>query len=112
MSKKIEYTKSTGNVFADMGFKDANERLVKADLAIKITKIIKDQYLRQEDAAEFLGLNQPKISAIANGRLKDFSIGRLIDILMKLNQDIEINVHPIPKTENRKAIFKVVDHIS
>ncbi len=51
-----------------MGFKNAKERLVKADLAIRINQIIKKREFKQEEAAELLGINQPKISAIANGR--------------------------------------------
>ena len=83
MNNKIKFTKSSGNVYEDMGFKDSKERLVKADLAIKINQIIHDRKLKQEKAADILGINQPKVSAIANGRLKDFSIERLIDFLNK-----------------------------
>lgn len=107
MSDKIKFTKSSGNVFADMGFKDSKERLVKADLAIKINQIIKDRKLKQANAAKILGINQPKISAIANGRLKDFSIERLIEFLNKLDQDVEIFVHQKPKNRKRQAFFKV-----
>lgn len=107
MSDKIKFTKSSGNVFADMGFKDAKERLVKADLAIRINQIIKNRKLKQADAAKILGINQPKISAIANGVLKDFSIERLIEFLNKLDQDVEILVHQKPKNTRRAALFKV-----
>lgn len=107
MTDKIKFTKSSGNVFADMGFKDAKERLVKADLAIKINQIIKDRKLKQNDAAKILGINQPKISAIANGRLKDFSVERLIEFLNKLDQDVEILIHQKPKNRKRQAFFKV-----
>jgi predicted XRE-type DNA-binding protein len=107
MSDKIKFTKSSGNVYEDMGFKDAKERLVKADLAIKINQIIKDRGYKQDAAADTLGINQPKVSAIANGRLKDFSIERLIEFLNKLDQDVEILVHQKPKNKKRPAIFKV-----
>lgn len=50
---------------------------------------------------------QPKISAIANGRLDDFSIGRLFEFLNKLDQDIEIVIHQKPKNTKREAIFRV-----
>lgn len=107
MNDKIKLTKSSGNVFADMGFKDAKERLVKADLAIKINQIIKDRRLKQEAAANILGVSQPKISAIANGRLKDFSIERLIEFLNKLDQDVKIIIHEKPRNTKRAAFFKV-----
>ncbi len=108
MGDKIKHTKSSGNVYADMGFKDAKERLVKADLAIKINQIIQKRNYKQDKAADVLGINQPKISAIANGRLKDFSIERLIEFLNKLDQDVEIVVHQKPKNKRRAALFKVV----
>lgn len=107
MSDKIKYTKSTGNVFADIGFKNAKERLVKAELALKINQLIEERDLKQIEAAKILGINQPKISAIANGRLNDFSIERLIDFLNKLDQDVEIFVHEKPKRTKRAAHFTV-----
>lgn len=107
MKEKINITKSSGNVFADMGFKDAQERLVKADLAFRINHVIEKRELKQVEAATILGINQPKISAIANGRLKDFSIERLIEFLNKLDQDVEIIIHEKPKRSKRPALFKV-----
>ena len=109
MSTKIKFTKSNGNVYADMGFKDAKECLVKADLAIKINKIIKQRKLKQKDAANLLGINQPKISAITNGRLKGFSIERLIEFLNKLDQDVKIVIHKKPQNTKRPAYFKVAE---
>lgn len=101
MSHEKKIIDSSGNVFADLGFADAKERLVKAKLAIKINQLIEERKLKQVAAAKILGINQPKISALANGQLKDFSIERLIDFLNKLDQDVEIVVHAKPK--NRKA---------
>jgi predicted XRE-type DNA-binding protein len=107
MSEKIKHTKSSGNIFEDMGFKDAKERLVKAELALKINQIIEDRKLTQIQAAQILHVNQPKISAIANGRLADFSIERLIEFLNKLDQDVEIVIHNKPKRSKRSASFTV-----
>ncbi|HVE44895.1 MAG TPA: helix-turn-helix transcriptional regulator [Gammaproteobacteria bacterium] len=107
MSENIKFVKSSGNVFADMGFQDAKERLVKADLAIRINKIIVKRGLKQQDAANLLDIKQPKISAIANGRLKDFSIEKLIEFLNKLDQDVKIVVHEKPHSTKRAAFFKV-----
>jgi predicted XRE-type DNA-binding protein len=104
---KIKHTKSSGNVFEDMGFKDAKERLVKAELALKINQIIDKRKLTQVEAAKILHINQPKISAIANGRLADFSIERLIEFLNKLDQDVEIVIHDKPKRSKRPALFTV-----
>lgn len=107
MSRKIKYTKSSGNVFEDMGFQDAKQRLVKVDLALKINQIIQTRKLKQREAAKILRINQPKISAMMNGRLVDFSIERLIEFLNKLELDVEIIVKEKPKNTKRHAFFHV-----
>lgn len=107
MNDKIKFTKSSGNVFSDMGFKNSKERLVKAELALKINQLIEERKLKQVEAAKILGINQPKISAISNGRLNDFSIERLIEFLNRLDQDVEIVVHEKPKRTKRPAYFTV-----
>ena len=101
MTREIKMTEGSGNVFADLGFADAKERLIKVKLAMKINQLIEERKFKQVQAAKILGINQPKISALANGRLKEFSIERLIEFLNKLDQDVEIVVHAKPK--NRKA---------
>lgn len=101
MIHKAHIIDSSGNVFADVGFADAKERLAKVKLAMKINQLIESRKLKQVQAAKILGINQPKISALANGQLKEFSIERLISFLNKLDQDVEIMVHAKPK--HRKA---------
>ncbi len=71
------YTVSSGNVFEDMGFADAEERLTKTKLAVVINKIIEERCLTQKETTKILGLDQPELSALENGRLKGFSIERL-----------------------------------
>lgn len=107
MTKKIKFTESSGNVYADLGFKNAREMLVKADLARIINQSITERELTQVEAAKILGINQPKVSAIANGRLTEFSIERLIDFLNKLDLDVEISIHQKPKRAKRAASFTV-----
>jgi len=98
--KIIEATPSSGNVFADIGIKNPEEYMAKAKLASQINKIIKDK--TQKAAAELLGLDQPKISDLACGRLTGFSITRLIALLNKLNQDVEIVVKPHKHTRSNR----------
>jgi len=107
MANKIEHTKSSGNVYADLGFKDAEDRLVKARLAMKINQIIEDRGLTQVEAGDVLGINQPKVSALANGRLVEFSIERLIHFLNKLDLDVKIIVSEKPKNRKTSAYLKV-----
>ena len=92
MTDKIEYEVSSGNIFADMGLANSEERLAKAKLASKIIEISKERRLTQKKMVAFLGIDQPKISALYNGRLSGFSIDYLIKFLMILDQDIEITI--------------------
>ena len=87
-----DYTISSGNVFKDMGLPNPEERLAKAKLTTIINKIIEERRLTQSQAAKILGINQPKISALKNGRLKGFSIERLFSFLEALDQHIEITI--------------------
>jgi predicted XRE-type DNA-binding protein len=78
MRAKADHTVSSGNVFADLGLRNAEELLAKAELAQKITAIIERRRLTQAQAAEVLGVDQPKVSALKRGRLSSFSIERLM----------------------------------
>jgi len=80
------------NVFADLDMPDADEKLAKAELTLKINQIIKDKGLTQKEAAKLLGVDQSKISLLHRGRLLDFSIERLVRYLTLLDQDVEIVV--------------------
>ena len=67
----------SGNIFADLDLPDAEDRLAKAELARMIGAIIRDRGLTQAAAAKILGVDQPKVSALASGRLAGFSFERL-----------------------------------
>ncbi len=86
---------ASGNVFADLGFPDAAERTVKTALAVEINRILKTRTLSQVAAARILGINQPKISALAHFRLEGFSVERLMNFLTALGRDIEISIRPV-----------------
>ncbi|MFB2769786.1 helix-turn-helix domain-containing protein [Pelatocladus sp. BLCC-F211] len=90
----------SGNVFADLGLSNPEERLIKADLARKISETINSRKLTQTEAAEILGIDQPKISALSRGRLAGFSTERLIYFLNALGNDVEIVVKPKPESRN------------
>jgi len=94
MSEKSNYTVGSGNVFKDLGFEKPEEELAKSDLAIQINKIIDQKGWKQKKAAQILGIDQPKISALKNGRLGGFSIERLLAFLRALDQDIDIIIRP------------------
>jgi len=98
--------RSSGNVFADLGLPNAEDRLAKAELARKISEIIAKQRLTQMEAAELLGIDQPKISALVRGRLGGFSLERLMRFLNILGRDVEIVVKPKAKGR-RHAVLSV-----
>jgi predicted XRE-type DNA-binding protein len=94
MNTKKDYSISTGNIFADLGFPDAEERMAKVNLALQINVLIKCKKLTQKQAAELLDIDQPKISALSTGKLSGFSLERLFRFLTILGQDIIINITP------------------
>lgn len=101
--KSIEITPSSGNVFADLGIENSEEYLAKAELAYKINKLIAELKWTQKKAAKWLGIDQPKISALRRGRLTGFSVERLFKYLILLDQDIEIIIKPHRKSKNFKG---------
>ena len=82
----------TANVFADLGYPDAEERQTKLRLAYAINLIIAEGHLTQSAAAEALGVNQPKISALLHYKLEGFSVERLMTFLTALDRDVEISI--------------------
>src|SRR6266571_59433 len=91
-------TPSTGNVSADLGPRDADELLAKADLAPAIQQLIQARCLSQWAAARWLGVAQPDLSNLYRGRLEGFSMERLCRLLTALGQDIRIVVQPKPRS--------------
>lgn len=94
MTEEIGVQASSGNVFADLSLENADELLVKAELALRISNIITAQQMTQIEAAEALGIDQPKVSALINGKLAGFSTARLFRFLNALGRDVEIVVKP------------------
>jgi predicted XRE-type DNA-binding protein len=92
-----EYTRSSGNVFADLGLPECDELLAKAALANQIASIVSHRHLTQVETARVLGTGQPKVSALLAGKLDGFSIERLIRYLNALDRDVQIVVTPKPR---------------
>ena len=82
----------SGNVFADLGFPDADQRLLKARLATKIAELIEQKGWTQRQTAERVGLDQPKVSHLLRGRLSGFSADRLFAILNRLGHSVEVRI--------------------
>jgi predicted XRE-type DNA-binding protein len=98
-------TRGTSNVFADLGYTDAAERQLKTRLALAVNELLKARKLKQREIATLLGVVQPKVSALKNYRLDQFSVERLMEFLTVLNQDVEIMIRPRPNTGEAGHIF-------
>lgn len=94
LSTKLKVEKSSGNIFADLGLPNPEEALLKASLALKIEESIRRKKITQVKAAEILGIDQPKVSAIIRGDLNRFSTDRLLRFLRLLGNDVDIIVKP------------------
>jgi predicted XRE-type DNA-binding protein len=92
-----EHQISSGNVFADLGLPNPEERLTKAMLASQIAELIEGRGFTQNQAAARLGIDQPRISNLLRGRLRGFSTDRLIAFLNALNCDVIITIRPAKK---------------
>ena len=93
-----EITRGSGNVFADLRFPDAEERRTKLRLAHALNAIVGARRLTQAAAAQRLGLNQPKVSALRNTKLEGFSVERLMTLLNALDRDVEIVIRKKPRS--------------
>lgn len=91
---KRDHEESSGNVFADLGFKESEQELLKAKLTVQIYKLIKDKGLTQERAAKLLGTTQPQVSALMRCKPVSVSVGRLMEFLTVLGQDVQVTVKP------------------
>jgi predicted XRE-type DNA-binding protein len=92
--KTLERDSSTGNVFADLDLPDADEHLVKAGLVVKIDRVVRQRKLTQAAAAQLMGIDQPKVSAMLGGQFRGYSVERLMRFLVALGHDVEIVVKP------------------
>ena len=90
----IEIEKGSGNVYTDLNMVDADEMIVKAQLATKIGEIIKGRKWSQQKAAEVLGITQPKLSKMLRGQFRGISEAKMLDCLTRLGRDVLIVIGP------------------
>ncbi len=99
--KQTQVEWGSGNVFADLGLPGAGELQHKARLGVLLHQSIREQGLSQTQAARVLGVNQPKISALMNGKMDGFSLERLLTFLSALGHDVKLTIGR--RTTSRKA---------
>jgi len=103
----IEIEQSTGNVYTDLGIADADEMIVKAQLATKIGEIIKDRKWSQQQAADVLRITQPKLSKMLRGQFRGISETKMIDCLARLGHDVQIVVGPVRRSDSAGRVAVV-----
>lgn len=97
-----DYEKGSENVFSDLGLPNPEQELLKAKLTVQILPLIKKRGLTQKEAAKLLGTTQPQISALMRCRPVSISVGRLMEFLTILGQDIEVKIKPAKKGKGKK----------
>jgi predicted XRE-type DNA-binding protein len=107
MARKIPIHPGTGNVFADVGFDNAEEMQLRADLVHQLREIVARRRLTQMDAAKLLGIKQPDLSALLRGRLTKYSLERLLKFMTILDRDVEIVVKTKPRHRSARMTLAV-----
>lgn len=107
MAKKIKVTVGSKNVYADMGYANPEEALIKAKIANLICDLVNSRNLSQSESARILKIDQPRVSDLMCGRLKRFSTEKLFEFLNALGQDIEIRIKKKPSS-HKYAEVRVV----
>jgi predicted XRE-type DNA-binding protein len=110
MKRKRDYEESSGNVFADLGFRNSKQELLKAKLTVEIYKLLKKRGVTQTEAAKLLGTTQAQVSALMRCKPVSVSVGRLMEFLNVLGQDVEVIVKPAArrKTGDMSVVVQVV----
>ena len=102
--RKVRVEEGSGNVFPDLGLPNPEQELLKARLTLQIYKIVKARGLTQAQAGALLGIKQPHVSALMRNRAGNFPIGRLIEFLTALGQNVEITVKPARKAQGEMSV--------
>lgn len=104
-SRVSRVTEGSGNVFADLGLPNPEQELLKAQLTLQIYTILKDSGMTQVQIAKILGVQQPQVSLLMRNRTGNFSVGRLMEFLTALRQDVEITVRPTLKDHGALSVI-------
>jgi hypothetical protein len=94
MKTNIETTRSSGNVFADLGLTDAKELQARGLIGMHLVQLLKEKDTKQKDIAEMLGLKPAEVSHLFNGHFSRFSTDKLLGLLAELEQKVTIHISP------------------
>jgi predicted XRE-type DNA-binding protein len=105
---KGDYERSSGNVFADLGLRDSEQELLKAKLTVQIYRLLKERGITRQEAGKLLGTTQAQVSALMRCKPVSVSVGRLMEFLTALGQDVRVTVRPAPRRRKAGAMSVVV----
>jgi predicted XRE-type DNA-binding protein len=88
MTQELIFEESSGNVFADLGLKDADELFMRGKIGIQVIRILKQRNLKQREVSQLLGISQPEVSHLMDGEFQGFSEGKLLLFLKRLDTEI------------------------
>ncbi len=88
------FEESSGNVFADLGFDNADEMLMRGKIGIQVLRLLRERNLKQREVAKLLGILQPEVSHLMNGEFQRFSEGKLLLFLKRLDTEIMLHIRP------------------
>ena len=91
---KIEFERSTGNVYADLELKEAEELQIRALIGFHIVELLKREDVKQIEIAELLHIKQAEVSHLFNGHFSRFTVDKLLDFLKRMNQKVVIQISP------------------
>jgi predicted XRE-type DNA-binding protein len=91
------------SAYEELGYRNYRELETKANLVLEISKVIRKNRLTQAQCAEILGISQPKMSELLNGRFRGYSVERLMHFLNALGQDVDIVVRERPQTRSARV---------
>jgi predicted XRE-type DNA-binding protein len=97
--KSIKFEVGSGNIFADLGLKDADQLMARAQIGFHVFKILEEKMLKQREIAAILGIAQSDVSHLMNGHFSRFTTDKLLDFLKRLDRKVTIEVSPHHKGE-------------
>ena len=105
---KVIVEQGCGNVFADIGLPNAEVHLLKADLVSRIDQIVRRRRMTQVEAAKLMGLSQPDVSRLLRGNFREYSVERLLRLLMAMGRDVDIVIRK-PEAPHRHGKLTIAD---
>lgn len=102
MTQEQIFEESSGNVFADLGLDDADELLTRGKIGIQVVRLLQRRNLKQQEITKILGITQREVSDLMKGEFQQFSEGKLLNFLKRL--DIEVTLYLRPRNQGNQDV--------